>query len=286
MTDKNIEPEKVKNIKLLNPSLDFIFKLIFGNPLNVDVTRRFLSSVLNLFGEELVRLTFTNNELLREHKDGKKGVLDVRVTTDKGTDIIVEVQVCPDRAMADRSLYYWSRMFTSHLEKSQDFGKLTKTIAINILHFNLFDYPRYHSTFHIREDNEGTILTDLFRIDFLELAKVKNLKEISKDEKTQWLQFLTTRDEEVLNMLGQENPTIGKAVGILKELSGDEKVRMEAFYREKEIRDEISRQTSARLEEREAIAIKLLSMGFDVKVIQDATSLTEAQIMALKTRTP
>ena len=82
----------------------------------------------------------------------------------------------------------------------------------------------------------------------------------------------------------QENPAAEKAVGIWKELSDDEKVWLKEFYREKEIRDEISRQASARLDEREVIALKLLSPCFVVKVIQDATGLTEAHVLALKTR--
>ena len=60
--------------ELLNPGNDFVFKLIFGDLRNVDITRDFLSSVLNLSVQELSTLAFTNTEFLREHKTDKKGI--------------------------------------------------------------------------------------------------------------------------------------------------------------------------------------------------------------------
>jgi len=288
--------------ELLNPGNDFVFKLIFGDLRNVDITRDFLSSVLNLSVQELSTLAFTNTEFLREHKTDKKGILDIRVKTLSGMEINIEVQHLQDKTMAERSLYYWAKIFTSNLEKNQTYGQLTKTIAINILHFDFFAYEKYHSIFTIREETENTLLSDLFRIDFLEVLKIKNAKTIPNDKLTQWLKFLSTKDKEALKMLGKENPMIEKAVGILEVLSGDEKVRMEAFYREIEIKDELSRITSAR-EEGESIgeargraegkaegktegkievAKNLLSMGMDIKQVQAVTSLAEEEILKLK----
>ena len=91
-------------------------------------------------------------------------------------------------------------------------------------------------------------------------------------------------------MLSQQNPLIEKAVGVLKELSADEQIRMEAQYRQRAIRDEISRQNSSREEGREEgaaekageIATNMLKMGLSIEQIKTATGLTEEDILALK----
>ena len=99
-------------------------------------------------------------------------------------------------------------------------------------------------------------------------------------------------------MLAKENPMIEKAVGILEILSGDEKVRMEAFYREREIRDELSRMQSARQEGREEgreqgeqegrlkekmeTAKNFLKMGLSIEQISKGTGLNIEEIQKLK----
>jgi predicted transposase/invertase (TIGR01784 family) len=95
-------------------------------------------------------------------------------------------------------------------------------------------------------------------------------------------------------MLSEQNPSIGKAVGILKTLSGDEAVRMEAFYREKELRDKISWQNQAIEQGMEKgikqgmeqsklkITANLLTMGLSIEQIKNATGLTEEEILSLK----
>ena len=40
-----------------------------------------------------------------------------------------------------RSLYYWSKLYTSQLEQGMPYRSLRKTIAINLLDFQLF--PHY-----------------------------------------------------------------------------------------------------------------------------------------------
>jgi len=62
---------------------------------------------------------------------------------------------------------------------------------------------------------------------------------------------LETNDEEELRMLATKSPQLEKAVGVLKELSADERTRMLAEAREKARRDEVSRLNRARREGRE-----------------------------------
>ncbi|MDR1754109.1 MAG: Rpn family recombination-promoting nuclease/putative transposase [Eubacterium sp.] len=299
---------------LLPVSLDFVFKLIFNDPKNVDITQNFLSAVLNLPEEEFVSLKFINAELKRKFNDDKLSVLDVRVETAKKSDIAIEVQVAPDKAMASRALYYWSEMFSSNLMKSESYAKLPQTIIINILKFNMFQHAKYHSIFQIKEDTENIVLTDLLRIDFIELDKITNKPIDTKNSALQWMHFINTQDEGVLQMLSQQNPMIKKAVGVLKVLSADEQVRLEAQYRERAIRDEISRMESSRTEgieigeargilkgeargilkgeaigeakgeakKAKEIAKNSLAIGLSIEQIQSITGLPKEEILALK----
>jgi predicted transposase/invertase (TIGR01784 family) len=300
--------------ELLNPGNDFVFKLMFGDIRNADMTSDLLAKTLMLPVKELTALTFLNTELLREHANDKKGVLDVRVKMQSGTEINVEMQNFYDKTMADRALYYWAKRFISNLAKGQTYDQLIKTVSINILHFDFFPYKKYHSIFTPREETENFVLSDLCRIDFLEILKAKDMPINPDDQLIYWLKFFSTKDREELKMIAKENPMIEKAVGILEVLSGDEKVRMEAFYREREVRDELSRIKSARQEgieeglekgiergmeqgiekgmekgeqkgrikEKMEIAINMLRKNMDIDLIKDVTGLSEQEIIDLK----
>jgi predicted transposase/invertase (TIGR01784 family) len=83
-------------------------------------------------------------------------------------------------------------------------------------------------------------------------------------------------------MLAAKNPQLKKAVGVLKELSADERTRLLAEAQEKARRDEASRVNWAREEgKREQaieIASKLLKLNRPVDEIVEVTGLTIKKI--------
>jgi predicted transposase/invertase (TIGR01784 family) len=87
------------------------------------------------------------------------------------------------------------------------------------------------------------------------------------------------RDE--LDMLAQRSPEIGKVVGLLKELSADEAIRMQYEAREKALRDDKARMNYARSEGidegKREIARAMLNdrMSFDLIAKYSGLSLTE-----------
>ena len=86
-------------------------------------------------------------------------------------------------------------------------------------------------------------------INTLEFAKLP--VETDNTDLWNWMRFMETKDEEELKMLATKSPELKKAVGVLKELSADERTRMLAEEREKAWRDEVSRLDGARKEGRE-----------------------------------
>jgi predicted transposase/invertase (TIGR01784 family) len=97
--------------KLMSPKIDFAFKLIFGDQKHKDITIGFLTDVLHTPEGELADIEIINSELLREYKEDKKGILDVRAKTKGGQQINIEIQILPTEFMPERTLFYWSKMF-------------------------------------------------------------------------------------------------------------------------------------------------------------------------------
>jgi predicted transposase/invertase (TIGR01784 family) len=91
----------------MSPKVDFVFKLIFGDEKNKHVLIAFLSSALKLPKEEFKEIELLNTELLREFKEDKKGILDIRVKTKNNEHIDIEIQILPTEFMAERTLFYW-----------------------------------------------------------------------------------------------------------------------------------------------------------------------------------
>jgi predicted transposase/invertase (TIGR01784 family) len=95
-------------------------------------------------------------------------------------------------------------------------------------------------------------------------------------------------------MLAQRSPEIGKVVGLLKELSADEAIRMQYEAREKALRDDKARIRFAEKaaadrarsegidEGKREIALSGLRKGYDINMIMDLTGLPLAEITSLQ----
>ena len=117
-------------------------------------------------------------------------------------------------------------------------------------------------------------------INTLELNKVP--QEADNTELWYWMKFIKTDDGKVLDMLSQRNPQMRKAVGVLKELSADERMRMLYEEREKARRDIVSRVDGAKKDTQEEIARKLLKRNRPIDEIIEDTGLTCEEIEALQ----
>ncbi|MDU1412236.1 MAG: Rpn family recombination-promoting nuclease/putative transposase [Clostridium sp.] len=247
---------------IMKPKNDLVFKKIFGDERNKDLLISLLNSILE---EKIEDVTLENTELIPEYISSKKGILDIRATTDKGVQVDIEIQVLRISHMPERSLFYWSRMYIEQIATGDDYGKLNKTITINILDYNCIENDRYHNSFHVREDKENIKLTDVLEIHFIELKKENK----ENDKLAQWMEFIKADSKEVLEHMAESNPDIKRAVELLEIISQDKETRAIYLAREMALRDEISRveegKTEGRAEGRaegikESIS-KLLSKG-------------------------
>lgn len=181
---------------------------------------------------------------LKELQDDKVGILDLKVTADSNTNFDIEMQVASCDYMADRILWYWSNLYYNSINKGQEYKKTKKTIAILIADFNLKNLVKihkYHTAWHIREDEfSEIILTDKLEIHIIELKKLEvNNNQKSKHKKLEnWLKFILNPEEmEEIDM----SEDIKAAKRVLEQISKDEKEREKAYLRDKYIRDWNSR---------------------------------------------
>jgi predicted transposase/invertase (TIGR01784 family) len=188
-------------------------------------------------------------------------------------------------------------MFVEQLKSGDKYQDLKKTIMINILNYDIFPkVERFHTTFHIREDDLGFVLTDRLEIHFIELGKFRGLRDGRKiaDPLHQWLMFLDERDEEILEVLKMSNPAIDRAEKILEWLSADEDTLVTYRLREQSLHEQASMiadakeegikegikegETKGKIETAKAALIEGSSVEFVAKI----TGLPIATILQLK----
>ena len=268
-----------ENISLLPVKSDFVFKLIFGDQRNVDILAGFLKSVLDIPLEDYDFLTVVDPYLKKESKDDKYGILDVRVHTMSSQIIHVEIQVWPIPDMKERSVFYQSRMITEQISSGQDYSVIKRVVSIIITDFEIIQgSEKYHHQFRYRTEN-SIEFTNLTEINTLELAKLP--PEADNSELWYWTKFIKSDDMEVLNMLEERSPQLKKAVGVLKELSADERTRMIYEDHEKARRDIASMLGGAIKTAKVEIAQKLLKRNRPIEEIIEDTGLTRKEIEAL-----
>lgn len=161
--------------KLMDLKVDYAFKQLFGSEKNKEITVVFLNAILKRTGRDTIReIMFINQEYGGEYEEDKQSRLDIVVRTQAGDLINVEMQLSNDNEMMKRTLFYWSRLYSSQLQRGKGYHTLLPTITINICDFTVFETGHYHSTYHLYEDSTMERLekkADVLEIHFIEMRK-------------------------------------------------------------------------------------------------------------------
>ncbi len=115
-------------------------------------------------------------ELAPEYLDQKFSRLDLKLDVD-GRIVNIEMQVNRETDFKERTLFYWSKLYSEELKTGDEYAELKQTICINIINFDLFGCEDYHSHFKVMENERHEILTDKFAIHFFELKKLNKYKK-------------------------------------------------------------------------------------------------------------
>ncbi|WP_415306398.1 Rpn family recombination-promoting nuclease/putative transposase, partial [Clostridium perfringens] len=232
-----------------------------------------------------------NNDIDKDFLEDKFSRLDVKATTSNKEHINIEIQVKNEYNMIQRTLYYWSKMYSEQIQNRDNYSKLERTVCINILNFKYLKNDKYHNAYRLKEITSNEELTDLQEIHFIELPKFneignkENVDVEKMDALEKWLEFLVEPESNTVRQLELSNEEIKLAKSELYRLSMDSKEREQYNMREKAIYDRISALENAEAKgkiERELELIKeSLNQGLEISLISKITGLSEEEILKI-----
>ena len=299
--------------ELLKVTNDYVFKRIFGQKGNEDITRGFLRAVTKV---EYNNIDLEDTPILeRDLIENKMGILDVKVVANKENNIDIEMQVIKSEHIAERILWYWAKLYAGSLERGNGYNTTKKAVCILIADFKLEkleEIEKYHTKWNIREEEyRSIILTDRLELHIIELEKLEKVNKKTKDEEEllNWCKFIKF-PEKVEESIIMKNEEIKKAKEQLDKISQDENERRLAELREKAVRDEMAIRDSGikegykkgledgekkglvvgekkgfikgkkngALEEKISIAKNMLKANIDKNTISELTGLTVKEI--------
>lgn len=275
---------------LIKPRNYYVFKELMSVE---NVRIGFLSAILNINPKDIKESHILNTDLKQMFPGDMVGIIDIRLYLKDNTAIDIEVQISEVKLLSERSLFYFTKMYTEQVKLSKIFGGLSeskKYVSINIVDFDLFNgETKFYSKFSFREDHSNMLLTDQMEFHTIELPKLPaELKD--GDDILLWAKFLGSEKKEEFDMLSNRNEYIDHAYEHLKVINQNEKIRIEYEAREKAIRDHEQIMLESREEgidigrKEQAIytAKKLIKSDASADVIIDLTGLSYSEIEELR----
>ena len=298
----------------VDPRTDFGFKRIFGSSQSKPILRNFLNAVV--YDNES---RITDLEILDPHQNPdlytlKQSILDIKVILDNGTTVLIEMQVLPVKAFAERIIYNTAKAYVNQLEQGKGYLDLKPVISLTIVDFLLFPKadtpsPNPISRYQLLNPETGHRCSPHLELIFAELPKLTTVPEELKKQGELWLYFIQQAGklEQVPDVLTSTDFETAFEIANESQLSPEEyelaqKQRMKIW-------DEWGRQEYAReeglekgreegleqgreegleqgreegLEQgREEVAEKMLAMGLSTDTVCRATGLTETVVQGL-----
>ncbi|MDR3183521.1 MAG: Rpn family recombination-promoting nuclease/putative transposase, partial [Planctomycetaceae bacterium] len=110
---------------LITPTTDLFIAALWSPPKNEPILRSLLNAVMTDAGlPGVMKAAVLNPVNVQDFPVDKQVRLDVRVEDEKGVLYNVEVQTDWHTNFFERILYYWAGMYSSQLERGNDYGTL------------------------------------------------------------------------------------------------------------------------------------------------------------------
>lgn len=293
---------------------DFMFKRVFGSEANKDLLISFLNVLLE--DVEIEDVDFIPTEHLGLTEDDRKVIFDISCQCKDGRTFIIEMQKGYQKHFRERAVYYTTYPINEQGLKAHDeylkekavnpktdvkFNwdyNLTPVTVVAILNFKFEHYgdwpqEKCHSSYRLREDGTGEIMTDVLRFVFLELGRFK--KRIWELESVfdKWMYLLKHMHEMVVIPNEFDDPVFSNLFLLAKinNFTSDELKQyqkslenmgeFENIINSTEERAREAGRTEGRTEGRAEIAVKMLSAGFSLDQIAQLTGLEISDIEKL-----
>ena len=280
---------------------DLVFKLVFGKEGNEEILARLIDALLHFSGDRrIANLTLLSPLNLKEFKEDKFTIVDVKATDFAHRRFTIEMQVREFPSFTKRMAYYLALLYTGQLREKFGFDQLHPSYGIAILDYVMFDsFDQFQSAFQFQEKTTGLVLPDLMELHFVELPKFKTKPRGLQTRLEKWLDIIRFGEMYAeAKSLPEELRTddiIVRAFKELKRVNADERMRAILEQRDKEERSRITELNAAlkkgreegRAEGRDAghedVARKMLAEGIEISFIAKVTGLPVGDIERLKT---
>ena len=211
---------------------DYMFRAVFQT--SEEALRGLLSALLYIPEEEIVSCLICNPILLGDAIDEKTCILDIRVLLNGNRQINLEMQMGSVENWTDRSVFYLCRMFAD-MKKGLDYTQAKPSIHIGIMMKSpVPEDAAFYNEYALKNRRTGYEFTGKIALHVLDLSC---LEQVSEEERNSPLYhwacvFKAKKWKEVLAM-AEQSESIKKAVVTLRELSEDEKIRLQCEARER-----------------------------------------------------
>lgn len=213
-------------MRYLDPSIDYVFKILFREP--SDETRLIAMLTAILEPTSPIRWAKVQNpELPADIANAKSIVLDVLVSLSDGRTVDIEMETWPRPIFVARDLFYWARAHGKQLGDGDDYHTLRPTISIAWLadprdgRRAIVDSTRVHTRYRIYEATTKEQLTDQLEIHFLDLRKLKTDATLSPALR-RWAEFFDHPTEHTLLRLAEEDQVMADTINKLATVSADD----------------------------------------------------------------
>ncbi|MEB8895389.1 Rpn family recombination-promoting nuclease/putative transposase [Bacillus cereus] len=275
------------NQPLVNLRVDFAFKQLFGTRGNEQILMQFLNVTLaSSLSSPIRTLKIEDPHLQREYENDKLSILDVLATLDDETQVSIEIQLNDQHDFLKRSLYYWSRLYASQMQKGGSYDALRKTITINILNFPVFpEYEAFHTTGKLWDMELQKLLLDDLELHVIEIPKLMaqwKEKQVNpwEDYFVRWLLLLSANEDTKLTHTLEEiamnrDPILKDAMQKWEKMSQDPAFRMSYEVRQKALIDEASKYKYAEKKGREEGLQEGMEKGKEVGIQEGKIQLIQ-----------
>lgn len=276
-------------MRILNPSNDYVFKILFKDP---EGERRLIAMLTAILEPRvpIVSVRVLNPEIPADVVADKAIVLDLLIELEDKSS--VDIEAMPRFEFTDRVLFYWSKAHARQLKRGDDFDELRPTISIAWMASRLprarriaMTPGRVHSRFRVQNVATNAELTDQLELHFLELSKRRSDATLSPALR-RWARFFDRPSSADLDALASEDEIMADTVTKLRTISDDDQHARIADAREK---GEVARRIGLGAAYREgekrgvektrvAMAREMLRRGTDRAFVADLLGIPDAEL--------
>ncbi|MBO5438360.1 MAG: Rpn family recombination-promoting nuclease/putative transposase [Thermoguttaceae bacterium] len=235
----------------LPPTADVVFQYLFSSPGAENGLKCFLNAINQSAGRRLVESVKIENPFnIANFANQKTSIVDVKARDEEGKKYDIEMQLIDAVGFTDRVLYYWSKMYSSMLNRGHDYEHLRPVISIVVTRFELFpQLTDLHNVFTLSAEKDPSVLfSDQIEIHSLELIdeKLARLGRLAKEEDENqlqlqnWMDYLLNgnrKTEAEMDTLICGTPGLGETHERYTQFTENDELRELAFAREKYERD-------------------------------------------------